>query len=205
VCNSLSGDDLESIMLKTEGNVLEQYREDLDGYGIGVDLTREAIRGIAERAHEERTGARGLMTVLERLFRNFKFELPSTEIRHFEVSKEAVGDPDAALVTLLQTKEVCRREQLEGDAQQFADSFEKEHGLKLQWGKGVLEAIVDTCIADDVTVEAYMRREFHDLEYGLKLISRNTGKTTFTMTKKLLDDPSGELSRRIAASFKGTK
>jgi len=42
---------------------------------------------------------------------------------------------------------------------------------------------------------------FHDFEYGLKLIARNTGRSTFTITKKLVDDPGGELSKRIAKSY----
>jgi len=202
VCNPLSCDDLESIMLNTEGNVLEQYHEDFEGYGISVDMTREAVRRVAERGHEEQTGARGLMTVLERLFRHFKFELPSTIIRHFEVSRETVDNPDGELVALLQTKESPRREELEKGVGLYTEAFEKEYGLKLQWGKGVLAAIVDACIAEDVSVQTYMSRRFHDLGYGLKLISRGSGKTAFTITKKFFDDPSAELSRRIAASCK---
>ncbi len=66
----------------------------------------------------------------------------------------------------------------------------------------MIAAIVDACIAEDVSVQTYMNREFHDLGYGLKLISRNSGKTAFTITKKFFDDPAGELSRRIAASCK---
>ena len=47
-----------------------------------------AVSGIAEKAYAEGTGARGLMTVLEQLFRDFKFELPSTAIRSIEISPE---------------------------------------------------------------------------------------------------------------------
>ncbi|MGB0744857.1 MAG: ATP-dependent protease, partial [Opitutales bacterium] len=85
-CSSLSAEDLAHIMTTSEGSVLNQYRDDFYGYGIDFDITAEAIVAIAEAASQEGTGARGLLTVLERIFRDFKFELPSTAIKRFEVS-----------------------------------------------------------------------------------------------------------------------
>ena len=52
---------------------------------------------IAENAVEEKTGARGLVTVLERTFRDFKFELPSTGIKSFEVNEQTVKNPQASI------------------------------------------------------------------------------------------------------------
>ena len=64
---------------------LEQYRNDFSGYDISIEIGEDAIEQIAEQAAVEKTGARGLVTVLERTFRDFKFELPSTAIRDFSV------------------------------------------------------------------------------------------------------------------------
>ena len=52
----------------------------------------DGLRRIAELAAEEKTGARGLMTVCERVFRDFKFELPSTQVKRFVVTRELVDD-----------------------------------------------------------------------------------------------------------------
>jgi ATP-dependent protease Clp ATPase subunit len=52
-------------------------------------------------AGQENTGARGLMTVCERVFRDLKFALPSSKVRKFQVTPELVADPRASLRQLL--------------------------------------------------------------------------------------------------------
>ena len=64
-------------------------------------FARRGLRRIAELAGDEQTGARGLMTVCERIFRDFKFELPSTKVRRFVVTRELVDDPAAELREVL--------------------------------------------------------------------------------------------------------
>jgi ATP-dependent protease Clp ATPase subunit len=61
----------------------------------------DALRRLASLARDEQTGARGLMTVLERTFRDLKFRLPSTKLRTLTVTAEMVSDPAAALKKLL--------------------------------------------------------------------------------------------------------
>lgn len=100
-CEALKKDDLAQILTASEGSILKQYTEDFRGYGIDVQLSADAIDEIAARAELEKTGARGLMTVFERLFREFKFELPSTEIKEFHITRESVKDPKSALEKLL--------------------------------------------------------------------------------------------------------
>ena len=45
---------------------------DFLGYDIALDVTKGAIRAVAHDAVDEATGARGLVTVLERTFRDLK-------------------------------------------------------------------------------------------------------------------------------------
>ncbi|MEN8862174.1 MAG: AAA family ATPase [Lentimonas sp.] len=92
-CNSLSTEDLAHILASSEGSVLRQYQDDFKGYGIDFNIGAESILQIAEAASKEGTGARGLMTILERLFRDYKFELPSTAIKAFEVTPNMIADP----------------------------------------------------------------------------------------------------------------
>ena len=51
---------------------------------------------------KEKTGARGLVTVLERTFRDFKFELPSTGIKSFGVDVETVMNPEDKMLDLIE-------------------------------------------------------------------------------------------------------
>ena len=64
------------------------------------------------------------------------------------------------------------------------------------------ERLIELCLAADATMAEFCAQHFHDLEYGLKLIARNTGRTSFRITRRFVDDPTGELTRRIAASAK---
>jgi endopeptidase Clp ATP-binding regulatory subunit ClpX len=202
VCDTLSASDLERIMLNAEGSVLRQYREDFEGYGIHFDMLPGAVRKVAERAHDEKTGARGLMTVLERVFRNFKFELPSTPITDFTVDGETIEGPDATLRKLLGTKEAARRTVLEQELAAFVEQFERDHGIRLRFDADAAGVVVDTCLAEDQSIRSYCSERFRDFEYGFKLISRNTGRTTFAITRKFVGDPGAELSKRIAKSVK---
>lgn len=205
VFDALSTNDLEQIMVSSEGNVLDQYRHDFEGYGIDFHITEEAVREIAERTQEEKTGARGLMTVLERLFRDYKYELPSTAIRHFEVTKRTVEEREAALAEILEQKDSAKREVLRDDVKRFAHDFQEHHGIKITFAKDAIEAVIDKCLEEDRTVRGFTEHHLKDLEYAIKLISRNSGKTGFSITRRLIENPADELARRVADSFKAAR
>ncbi|MBM4142917.1 MAG: AAA family ATPase [Lentisphaerae bacterium] len=201
VCEPLSADDLEEIMLHSEGSILKQYRDDFEGYGIGFRVAGEAVKAVAAAAYRENTGARGLMTVLERVFRGHKFELPSTPVRAFEVTAEMVADPGKALRGLVDSGTARMEERLRDDVRAYAERFRRQHGLSLAFRSDAVEAVVALCLAERKSVDEICAARFHDFEYGLKLIARNTGRTSFAVTRRLVEHPSEELSRRIARSF----
>src|SRR5258705_5047236 len=93
VCLQLNVDDLFQILNTSEGSIIRQYEQSFAAYGIEVLFQDDGLRRIAELAGNEQTGARGLMTVAERIFRDIKFELPSTQVKRFVVTRELVDDP----------------------------------------------------------------------------------------------------------------
>src|SRR5262249_10650708 len=101
VCHSLNVEDLFLILKNSEGSIIRQYEQDFAAYGIEVLFADEGLKRIAERAADEQTGARGLMTVCERVFREIKFELPSTSVKRFVVTRELVDDPGEELKKIL--------------------------------------------------------------------------------------------------------
>jgi endopeptidase Clp ATP-binding regulatory subunit ClpX len=201
VCDGLSAGDLEQIMLSSEGSILRQYASDFEGYGIRFQMKPEAISAVARLAEQEKTGARGLMTVLERIFRNYKFELPSCGINYFEVDEKAVRDAGSTLGELLTQGESQRRDGCRVQLRAVVERFQKEHGVELVFNRAAEERLVDLCLERNLTIEEMFRDRFKDLEYGVKLVVRNSGRQTFTVTKKLVDNPPEELSRRVAESF----
>ena len=97
VCEQLAAPDLFQIMKGSEGSLIRQYEREFEAFGIKVDFRDDALEKISEFAAKEKTGARGLMTVCERLLRNFKFELPGTSVSELIVDGELVNDPEAKL------------------------------------------------------------------------------------------------------------
>jgi endopeptidase Clp ATP-binding regulatory subunit ClpX len=100
-CHGLDADDLFNVLRKSESSLIHQYERAFAAYGIEVTFTDAGLRSLARMAGQENTGARGLMTVCERVFRDLKFALPSSRVRQFEVTPELVADPRTALRQLL--------------------------------------------------------------------------------------------------------
>lgn len=105
-CQDLDEKDLFDILKFSEGSILRQYLTSFAAYGISVDIKDSALTAIAQQAIKEKTGARSLGTVLERTFRDYKFELPSTEIKTFTADEDLVNDPKHTLNKLLQVIEL---------------------------------------------------------------------------------------------------
>ncbi|MDR2776458.1 MAG: AAA family ATPase [Puniceicoccales bacterium] len=103
-CEALKADDLKNILISSEGSILKQYVEDFAGYGIKFSVDDDALTEIARLAANEKTGARGLLTILEKLLRDSKFELPSTDIKSMRVTKSFVADPAKALSNLMRKR-----------------------------------------------------------------------------------------------------
>ncbi|KAJ8611295.1 hypothetical protein CTAYLR_004175 [Chrysophaeum taylorii] len=113
---------LEQILRTSEGSALKQYERDFEGYGVDLSVDDSFIAAVAREAAAEKTGARGLVTVLERTFRDFKYELPCAGIDRLKATGKTVADPRSALdeilkkATLENADEVRRR-----DAARFCD------------------------------------------------------------------------------------
>ncbi len=198
VCNPLNTDDLELIMKKAEGNILEQYVSDFRGYNIDLSITDSAIRAIAENAFKENTGARGLSTILERVFREYKFELPSTGIKEFVLEDDAVKSPETALQELLKKKEPERRQVLNDEIDDFIKKFYEQHSIKLSINNAARNNIITRCLNENITAARWLENNFNDFEYAFNLLANLTGKKTFSITGKMVDNPEKELSMRIA-------
>ncbi len=200
-CEELNKDDLGEILHSSEGNVLEQYKGDFAGYDIKFSIDDGAIEKIAEQAAEEKTGARGLVTVLERTFRDFKFELPSVAIRSFDVTAQTVDDPKRALSELLEENRDQLDDSMLADVDRFTERFKREHGFVLKIRKAAKVVIVKTALKENRSVRAVCEKKFSDFEHGLTIISQRTGKKDFVIDKKAIDDPDKELSRWVVESF----
>jgi len=100
-CHGLNTDDLFDVLRKSESSLIHQYERAFAAYGIRCEFKDDGLRRLAELAVEERTGARGLMTVCERVFRELKFKLPSSRVKRFSVTARLVDEPVLELKRIL--------------------------------------------------------------------------------------------------------
>ena len=100
-CHGLDTDDLFNILLKSESSLIHQYERAFAAYGIKCEFRDDGLRRFAELAASEQTGARGLMTVCERVFRDLKFQLPGSRVKKFAVTARFVESPASELRRLL--------------------------------------------------------------------------------------------------------
>lgn len=200
-CEALKADDLADILASSEGSILKQYREDFAGYGIDFSITPEAVSKIAELAILEKTGARGLMTVLERTLRDFKFELPSSGIKHFELNTDTVSAPKAQLTKLLEdNSDIVRQTMLDG-LEQFEKDFLAKTGFSLSFDADAQSALVKKAIESDKHVADICAALFKDYEHGLAIVSRNNTQTAWRLPAAAVEAPDKFLSELVVSSF----
>ncbi len=100
-CHGLDTDDLFNVLRKSESSLIHQYERAFAAYGIKCEFADDGLRRLAELAADEQTGARGLMTMCERVFRDLKFQLPGSKVKRFAVTAKLVDEPGKELRRLL--------------------------------------------------------------------------------------------------------
>jgi endopeptidase Clp ATP-binding regulatory subunit ClpX len=101
----LSVKDLYSILQNPNNSVVVGKKLDFLAYDIRIQFDNEALMEIAEKAVNEHTGARGLVSVMERTLLPFEKKLPSTDIKYLTIHQKLVKDPSAELNKLLSDSE----------------------------------------------------------------------------------------------------
>jgi len=110
VFENLEVEDLYHILRSPKSPIIIGKKRDFKAYGIDLQFEDEALRRIAEHAFQERTGARGLVSAVERVLLKFEHILPSTTIRHLVVTRAMVEDPPGELRKILQNPDDPERE-----------------------------------------------------------------------------------------------
>jgi endopeptidase Clp ATP-binding regulatory subunit ClpX len=205
VCHSLNVDDLFQILKSSEGSIIRQYEQDFAAYGIEVLFSDEGLRRIAERSAEEQTGARGLMTVCERVFREIKFELPSTKVKRFVVTRELVDNPVAELQKMLADPRQEERLVARQFVEEFAVRFREAHGLSIRFTDSAADALVSEALERSRSVRDLCAERFRDFHFGLKLIVQNSGPREFVVDAEGARNPDKILSEWVVASYRSTE
>jgi ATP-dependent Clp protease ATP-binding subunit ClpX len=79
VLDQLQVADLEKIMLRTKNAMVKQYSKLFAMDGVRLKLTNDAVRAIAQKAIELKTGARALRSIMEGLMLEVMYDLPQRD------------------------------------------------------------------------------------------------------------------------------
>ena len=143
VFERLSEADLGDILKNPNNPIILGKKLDFAAYGIDVKFQTQALDLLASRAHDENTGARGLVSAVEGALLLFEKTLPSTTINRLAVNREMIASPEQTLADLLAHPESDRfhqefEELVTDERQRIVDyisenrkTFGEKYGLQL--------------------------------------------------------------------------
>jgi ATP-dependent Clp protease ATP-binding subunit ClpX len=204
VLDKLTTKDLYRILKQSEGSVIKQYQASFRAFGIDIIFADEGMEAIAEQAAKENTGARGLLTVCERVLREFKYELPSSNVRQFVITRPVVERPGEELHRVLHEPEYEQRQVLRQFVREYERRFAEKHHLTIRFDDDATEEIVTRALAGRKCVADLCDGLFHDYQFGLNLIKTNTGQTEFVIPAEALEAPDKFLSDWVVRSYRPT-
>ncbi len=70
---------LVNILIEPKNSLVKQYEALFDMEGVELDIRRDALEAIAEKALERKTGARGLRSIIENVLLETMYSIPSSE------------------------------------------------------------------------------------------------------------------------------
>lgn len=105
VLEELSVDDFYQILMNPNSPVVVGKKQDFRSYGIHILFEADALMEIAKKSIKEGTGARGLVSVMEKTLLHFEKKLPSTDITYLTVTVDMVNNPKTELEKLLRDPE----------------------------------------------------------------------------------------------------
>ena len=191
--NSLA-EDLYEILRNPNNPVIISKKRDFQAYGIDIRFEDKALRKLAKMAFEEKTGARGLVSAVERVLIQFEKKLPSTDISELLVTSKIVDKPDQELeklladplnpklIELMDKAVEFDRQYLRDYLQQKKDHLARLHGLELD--DLTMDLVTEMHLHLDVDVNSALR-EIYTMqnevgEYELSFMERYGFKLSFT-------------------------
>lgn len=200
-CHELNVDDLFTILKNSEGSIMRQYVNAFDAYGIELVPTDPGLLTIARKAYEDRTGARSLVGVCERTFREFKYNLPHSSIKRLEVTAELVENPQEVLNGLLKESEAGQLSEMDTTFAMIAEEWSKRNGIQIKLQPEAARLLSQKALESGTKAEEVFAETFKDYEHGLNLIRRTQGIQQFEITPDVIRDPRATLDQWIRAYY----
>ncbi len=166
VFENLTENDLFEILKNPNNPIIISKKLDFAAYGIDIKFEDEVLRMLAKNAFSENTGARGLVSAIERKMLLFEKKLPSKGTKKFPVTAEVIENPEESLEALIASP----------DEKKINESFEKLANKEKEFIKTYLKSnkknlsekynLVMTPSRIDIIAEHYTR---HIMDTGITI------------------------------------
>ena len=94
--DELSEDTLIRIITEPKNAIVKQYKKLFEMDGVDFEITDAAIRRVAQKTLERKTGARGLRSILEKVMMDTMYEVPSRkDIKKVVVTEKTIDGGEA--------------------------------------------------------------------------------------------------------------
>ena len=93
--DALGVDSLVKILKEPKNSFVRQYQKLFELDGVKLTFEDDALYEIAKKSYDQKTGARGLRTIMENLLLDLMFEIPSIDdLEEVIVTKESIADKE---------------------------------------------------------------------------------------------------------------
>ena len=130
VFENLTEDDLFEILKNPNNPIILSKKLDFDAYGISIKFEDKVLRILAKNAFSEKTGARGLVSAIERKMLLFEKKLPSKGTKKFPVTAKVIENPEESLEALIASP----------DEKKIDESFKKLSDIEKEFIKDYLKS-----------------------------------------------------------------
>ena len=186
VLNYLTEDDLFQILKNPESSIINSKKLDFASYGINIKFTDDALRYYAKLAAKEKTGARALVSVIEKSLINYEKELPSYDIKDFYVTLEIAQNSNVEI----------KKVKFLSALYKFIDEYQNTYNITMEFTDDAREYLYEK--SDEIEdVLEYLHNIFKGYEYGLNLLKLNK----FTITGEVISKPQEYLTSLIKKSY----
>jgi endopeptidase Clp ATP-binding regulatory subunit ClpX len=100
IFENLTESDLYKILKNPNNPIILGKKLDFAAYGIEIKFEDSVLQTLAQQAAAENTGARGLVSAVEKTFIEFEKQLPSTQIKKFPATTGIIKDPKQSIQRL---------------------------------------------------------------------------------------------------------
>src|SRR5439155_10496562 len=106
--NPLTEDEMVMILTDTRNAMIKQYQKLLAMEGVGLTVTKDALRALAQQAANKGTGARALRAMLERIMLDIMYDIPSREdVAEVTINRAVVEGKRPPLIRKKQDKDAA--------------------------------------------------------------------------------------------------